>query len=139
MNLVVLATPEDIEANAEYIRLASEFVRVPGGDVKNNYANVELIANVAKRCQVDAVWPGCGLEAVSARLPRLLHESGILYMGQTAEVLDNVGSKAGGLIAAQSLDVPTVPWSGSGLVIPGASHSSRDLVDRAVTSRALHV
>jgi acetyl-CoA carboxylase/biotin carboxylase 1 len=56
MNLVVLATPEDIEANAEYIRLANEFVRVPGGDVKNNYANVELIANVAKRCQVCRFW-----------------------------------------------------------------------------------
>lgn len=45
---VVMATPEDLEANAEFIRLANSYVEVPGGKNVNNYANVDLIVDVAK-------------------------------------------------------------------------------------------
>jgi acetyl-CoA carboxylase/biotin carboxylase 1 len=44
-----MATPEDLKVNAEYIRM-----------VDNNYANVDLIVDVAERPGVDAVWAGWG-------------------------------------------------------------------------------
>jgi acetyl-CoA carboxylase/biotin carboxylase 1 len=53
-----MATPEDLRANAEYIRMASEVVDVPGGSNNNNYANVSLIIDIAERRGVDAVWAG---------------------------------------------------------------------------------
>lgn len=37
------------------MRLADEFVHVPGGSVLNN--NVDLVVNIAVRCGVHAVWP----------------------------------------------------------------------------------
>ena len=40
------------------MRLADQFVEVPGGANANNYANVRLIVQVAERAGVDAVWPG---------------------------------------------------------------------------------
>merc|ERR1712151_550714 len=43
VQFVAMATPEDLKANAEFIRLADSFVEVPGGVNRNNYANVELI------------------------------------------------------------------------------------------------
>ena len=74
---VVMVTPEDMKANAEYFKMADHvcrsllkpfiftvvclsFVsrvkvvgdgmpRVPGGANNNNYANVELILDIAKR------------------------------------------------------------------------------------------
>ena len=54
----VMATPEDLAANADYIRLADQYVEVPGGTNNNNYANVELIVDVAERMDVHAVWAG---------------------------------------------------------------------------------
>ena len=36
---VVMATPEDLKANAEYILMADEVVDVPGGSNNKNYAN----------------------------------------------------------------------------------------------------
>lgn len=36
----------------EYIRLADQYVPVQGGTNNNNYANVELILDIAKRTQV---------------------------------------------------------------------------------------
>ena len=40
-------------ANAEYIKMADHYVPVPGGTNNNNYANVELILDIAKRMQVN--------------------------------------------------------------------------------------
>lgn len=44
--LVAMATPEDMRINAEHIRIANQFVEVPGGTNNNNYANVQLILEV---------------------------------------------------------------------------------------------
>ncbi len=40
---------------AEFIRLADQYVPVPGGSNNNNYANVELILDIAKRTQVQVL------------------------------------------------------------------------------------
>lgn len=48
IQFVAMATPEDIRANAEFVRLADSFVEVPGGKNLNNYANVTVISQVAK-------------------------------------------------------------------------------------------
>lgn len=45
--LVAMATPEDMRINAEHIRMADQFVEVPGGTNNNNYANVQLIVEVS--------------------------------------------------------------------------------------------
>jgi acetyl-CoA carboxylase/biotin carboxylase 1 len=56
--IVAMATPEDMKADAEHVRMANQFVEVPGGSNNNNYANVNLIVEIAKRAGVGAVWPG---------------------------------------------------------------------------------
>lgn len=45
---VVMVTPEDMKANAEYIKLADFTATVPGGSNNNNFANVDLIVDIAK-------------------------------------------------------------------------------------------
>ena len=44
-----MVTPEDMKANAEYIKLADYTATVPGGTNNNNFANVECIIDIAKR------------------------------------------------------------------------------------------
>jgi acetyl-CoA carboxylase/biotin carboxylase 1 len=58
IQFTVMATPEDLQANADYIRMADQYVEVPGGTNNNNYANVELIVDIAERMGVHAVWAG---------------------------------------------------------------------------------
>jgi len=48
IKFVAMATPEDIAANAEFVRLADSFVEVTGGKNLQNYANVTVITSVAK-------------------------------------------------------------------------------------------
>lgn len=65
----------------EYIRLADQYVPVAGGANNNNYANVELILDIAKRTKVQAVWAGWGHASENPKLPELLHKNSIAFIG----------------------------------------------------------
>ena len=50
-----MATPEDLRANCEYIRLADEYVEITGGTNNYNYANVNVIVDVAERTRSEVL------------------------------------------------------------------------------------
>lgn len=58
IHFTVMASRDDVQANSEYIRMADHYVEVPGGSNNHNYANVELIVDIAERMNVHAVWAG---------------------------------------------------------------------------------
>lgn len=111
-------TPEDLKANAEYIKMADQYVPVPGGTNNNNYANVELIVDIAKRMNVQAVWAGWGHASEYPRLPELLTKANIAFMGPPCNAMWALGDKIASSIVAQTAEVPTLGWSGSGLICP---------------------
>ncbi|KAI3372884.1 hypothetical protein L3Q82_023324 [Scortum barcoo] len=125
IRFVVMVTPEDLKANAEYIKMADHYVPVPGGSNNNNYANVELIVDIAKRIPVQAVWVGWGHASENPKLPELLNKAGISFMGPSSKAMWALGDKVASSIVAQSADIPTLPWSGSGLRVDWAEEDQR--------------
>lgn len=123
LHFICMPTPEDIEANAEYFRLADEFKVVPGGSNKNNFAKVELIVEIAKQVKADAVWPGWGHASEYPALPNGLEKAGIVFMGPSGRSMDAVGDKICANLLAQSVGVNVIPWSGSGLKSDGVELS----------------
>ncbi|XP_078193325.1 acetyl-CoA carboxylase 2 isoform X5 [Callithrix jacchus] len=117
IRFVVMVTPEDLKANAEYIKMADQYVPVPGGPNNNNYANVELIVDIAKRIPVQAVWAGWGHASENPKLPELLCKNGVAFLGPPSEAMWALGDKIASTIVAQTLQIPTLPWSGSGLTV----------------------
>ncbi|KAI7904359.1 acetyl-CoA carboxylase [Cokeromyces recurvatus] len=117
IEFTVMATPEDLKANAEYIRMADNYVEVPGGTNNNNYANVELIVDVAERTGVHAVWAGWGHASENPRLPEMLAKSKnkCVFIGPPASAMRSLGDKISSTIVAQSAQVPTMGWSGDGI------------------------
>ncbi|XP_058168228.1 acetyl-CoA carboxylase [Anopheles ziemanni] len=115
VRFVVMVTPEDLKANAEYIKMADHYVPVPGGSNNNNYANVELIVDIALRTQVQAVWAGWGHASENPKLPDLLHRKGLVFLGPPERAMWALGDKVASSIVAQTAEIPTLPWSGSEL------------------------
>jgi acetyl-CoA carboxylase/biotin carboxylase 1 len=113
IQFVAMATPEDLKANAEFIRLADSFVEVPGGKNLNNYANVDVITKIAQEQGVDAVWPGWGHASENPKLPNTLNAMGIKFIGPTGPVMSVLGDKIAANILAQTAGVNSIPWSGS--------------------------
>ncbi|WEJ93450.1 acetyl-coenzyme-A carboxylase [Yamadazyma tenuis] len=117
IQFTVMATPEDLDANAEYIRMADQYVEVPGGTNNNNYANVELIVEIAERTDVHAVWAGWGHASENPILPEMLAASPkkIVFIGPPGNAMRSLGDKISSTIVAQHADVPCIPWSGTGV------------------------
>ncbi|KAG6891561.1 hypothetical protein C0992_004419, partial [Termitomyces sp. T32_za158] len=117
VEFTVMATPEDLKVNAEYIRMADRYIEVPGGTNNNNYANVDLIVDIAERAGVHAVWAGWGHASENPRLPESLAASKnkIVFIGPPGNAMRSLGDKISSTIVAQSADVPTMPWSGTGI------------------------
>lgn len=105
LEFVAMATPEDLNANAEFIRLADSFVEVPAGANKNNYANVDLIIKTAVEANVDAVWPGWGHASEKPALPNGLDKVGIKFIGPRGPIMYALGDKIAANILAQSAGV----------------------------------
>lgn len=117
LEFVVMATKDDLNANAEFIRLADAFVEVPSGSNKNNYANVDLIIEIAEKEKVDAVWPGWGHASENPKLPQNLKARGIQFIGPSSSVMAALGDKISANILAQSAKVPSIPWSGDHITL----------------------
>ncbi|KAJ7391694.1 hypothetical protein OS493_017391 [Desmophyllum pertusum] len=144
IRFVAMVTPEDLRANAEYVKMADQYVPVPGGSNNHNYANVELILDIAKRIPVQAVWAGWGhasenpnfqtsSQSMASLLLSLLNSYTGLYKDEDrsppAAAMWALGDKIASTIVAQTVGVPTLPWSGTGLTL---DKSSKDIVDGKV-------
>jgi acetyl-CoA carboxylase/biotin carboxylase 1 len=121
VQFVVMATPEDLKANAEFIRRADEFVEVPGGSNANNYANVQLIVDLCLSQNVDAVMVGWGHASENPKLGDMLKEKAaqmgkeVTFIGPTSPVMRVLGDKIGSNLVAQKAGVSTMPWNGDGM------------------------
>jgi len=121
VEFVVMATPEDLAANAEFIRRADEFVEVPGGSNVNNYANVPLIVDLAIRENVDAVMVGWGHASENPKLGDLLKQRSaelgrdITFVGPDSGVMRILGDKIASTLVAQDAGVSCMPWNGDGM------------------------
>eukprot|EP00045_Choanoeca_perplexa_P018135 m.279161 g.279161 ORF g.279161 m.279161 type:complete len:2306 (+) comp17727_c0_seq1:161-7078(+) len=121
IQFIVMVTPEDMAANAEFLRMADQHVDVPGGTNNYNYANVDLIVETAAKYEADAVWAGWGHASEYPKLPEGLAKIGVTFLGPPGHAMRSLGDKISSSIVAQSADVPTMPWSGSGLQIEVAA------------------
>lgn len=114
ISFVVMATPEDLRANAEYIRMGDVIVDVPGGSNNHNYANVTLIVELARLHGVHAVWAGWGHASENPVLPDTLQNGtpSIKFIGPAGPPMRALGDKIGSTIIAQSAKVPCIAWNG---------------------------
>lgn len=119
MQLVVMATPEDLKANMEFISMADQHTVVPGGPASNNYANVDLIMHTALQNMCDAIYPGWGHASENPALPRECQRSKrVTFLGPAEDAMFALGDKIASTIVAQSNGVPVVPWSGESIRLP---------------------
>nr|XP_023689142.1 acetyl-CoA carboxylase 2 isoform X6 [Paramormyrops kingsleyae] len=105
--------------------MADHYVPVCGGPNNNNYANVELIADIAKRIPVQAVWAGWGHASENPKLPELLQKAGIGFLGPSGKAMWALGDKVASSIVAQSASIPILPWTGSDLRVEWTEEEQR--------------
>lgn len=72
------------------------------------YLDIEAILKVAKENQVDAIHPGYGFLSENVQFARRCREEGIIFVGPTPEVMEQLGDKIAAKKLARSIQVPVI-------------------------------
>jgi pyruvate carboxylase len=80
-----------------------------GKDPLKAYLDIPGILTIARRHGADAIHPGYGFLAENAAFARACADSGIVFIGPPASILDLMGDKTEARKQAQKLGIPVVP------------------------------
>ncbi len=108
----------EVDRKSLHVRLADEAYPIGPAPSRESYLCIEKIIDVARRSGCDAIHPGYGFLAENAALPRACAETGITFIGPSAEAMEALGSKTAGRQLAGRSDVPTVPGANNPIENP---------------------
>ena len=113
----------DADRKSLHVRLADEAYPIGPAPSRESYLRIDKIMDAARRSGCDAIHPGYGFLSENAALPRACLESGITFIGPSAEAMEALGSKTAGRQLARRSDVPTVPGANDPIENPDDAQS----------------
>lgn len=116
LGIKTVAVYSEADRNAVHVNMADEAYLVGGPRVNESYLNAEKIIDIAKETQTEAVHPGYGLLSENYGFAKACEDNGIVFIGPTPEVIQQMGSKIEARQAMQEAGVPIVPGNSTPLV-----------------------
>jgi acetyl/propionyl-CoA carboxylase alpha subunit/acetyl-CoA carboxylase carboxyltransferase component len=111
--LQAIALFTEVDREAPFVRHADRAVQLPiKTTAVGSYLDHDLLIEVFKREQIDAVWPGWGFVAESPHFVARLAQENIRFLGPSAETMIALGDKIASKQLAEQLSVPVTAWSG---------------------------
>jgi acetyl-CoA carboxylase, biotin carboxylase subunit len=108
----------EVDRTSLHVRLAEEAYGIGPGPSRESYLCIDKLMDVARKAGCDALHPGYGFLAENPALPRACVDSGITFIGPSAEAMEALGSKTSGKQLARRADVPTVPGTSEAVETP---------------------
>ena len=107
--LAGVAIYSETDSSSLHVELADESVLLGGNTLEETYLNGSSIIDAAKSTGADAIHPGYGFLSERADFAREVTDSGICWIGPSADAIETMGDK----ISARSLmiesGVPVIP------------------------------
>ena len=111
MGIKTVAVYSTADKESLHVRFADEAVCIGPAPSKLSYLNIPHIIAAAEITNADAIHPGYGFLSENADFSRICAESGIKFIGASAEMIDKMGDKATAKATMQAAGVPTIPGS----------------------------
>ena len=111
LGVETVAIYSQADADALYLRNASETICVGGPASADSYLNIPAIISAAEIADVDAIHPGYGFLAENATFAEVCRSCKIQFIGPDPETIEAVGNKANARAMAIAAGVPVVPGS----------------------------
>ena len=109
LGIKTVAVYSDADKKALFAMYADEAAHVGAAPASQSYLNMEKIIEIAKQTGCDAIHPGYGFLSENSKFSRRCKEEGITFIGPSADVIDQLGSKIESRKIAKKADIPTVP------------------------------
>jgi acetyl-CoA carboxylase, biotin carboxylase subunit len=114
LNIQSVAIHSLADANSLHVKYADESVCVGKNTSAESYLRIPNIIAAAEITGAEAIHPGYGFLAENAEFAQICEEAGFVWIGPSAEVIQQMGDKATARVKAVEAKVPVVP--GTGLV-----------------------
>lgn len=89
-----------------FVTEADEAYSLGPGDLSRTYLNMEAIVHIAREAGADAIHPGYGFLSENAEFARACEQSGIHFIGPSAEAIYLMGHKSRAREIASELGIP---------------------------------
>ena len=106
-----VAVYSEADADWPHAREADEAVLIGPAPARESYLNVERILEAARRTGAGAVHPGYGFLSENWRFAKACEEAGLIFVGPSWRVIQQMGDKVGARREMREAGVPVVPGS----------------------------
>jgi propionyl-CoA carboxylase alpha chain len=109
MGIATVAVHSDPDADAPFVRLADEAVRLAGAAPADTYLRGDLVVAAAQATGADAVHPGYGFLSENAGFARACAAAGLTFVGPSPVAIAAMGSKLEAKALMEKAGVPVLP------------------------------
>ncbi len=115
MGIRTVAIYSEADRQAPHVRYADEAVCVGPAPSSESYLRADVIIDVCKQLNVDAIHPGYGFLSENASFARQVRDAGLIFVGPSPEAIDVMGSKLAAKAAVAAYAIPMVPGTPSAI------------------------
>ncbi len=109
LGIGTVAVCSEVDQDALHTRLADQAVTIGPAEPGQSYLRVERLLEVARATDADAVHPGYGFLAENAGFARACQAAGLIFIGPSPEVIEQMGEKTAARAIMAEAGVPVVP------------------------------
>lgn len=109
MGIKVVTVFAEDDKNLPHALYADESYSLGLGALSETYLNKKKLIEIAKKSGADAIHPGYGFLSENAEFSKLVEDSGIIFIGPTAESIILMGDKIGSKQALEKIKIPMIP------------------------------
>ena len=93
------------------VMIANKSVCIGPARASESYLNQDVIIEIAKRMECDAIHPGYGFLSENAEFAKLCEDNGIVFIGPSSDIISRMGDKQSARTLMMANEVPVVPGS----------------------------
>ncbi|MCR6640743.1 MAG: acetyl-CoA carboxylase biotin carboxylase subunit [Sporocytophaga sp.] len=109
MGINTVAVFSEADRLSPHVQYADEAVCIGPAPSSASYLNSSKIIETALKLRADAIHPGYGFLSENESFARLVEESGLIFIGPSANSIKIMGSKLAAKDAAAAYNIPMVP------------------------------
>src|SRR6202035_4350379 len=109
LGIATVAVYSDPDAEAPYVTLADQSVRLPGAAPGDTYLRGDLIIAAAAATGAGAVHPGYGFLSENAAFARACADAGLIFVGPAPSTIQAMGDKVAAKAMMAAAGVPVLP------------------------------
>jgi acetyl-CoA/propionyl-CoA carboxylase biotin carboxyl carrier protein len=109
MGIRTIGVHSDADAGAPHVLAVDESIHIGPTPAIESYLNIDAVIEAAKESGAEAIHPGYGFLSERAEFVRAVEAAGLVFVGPSAEVMDQLGRKDRARTVALAAGVPVVP------------------------------